>query len=72
MEIGFSNSFSYFYLSSIIISLVEQNTTAGSIVESTKKCCSVFNRRTKSGDSIFESGDKILNKGGYITNIHTM
>ena len=53
-----------FYLSFIVISLVEQNTTAGSSVESTKKYCTVFNRRNKSGDSIFESGDKVLaNKG---------
>ena len=53
-----------FYLSFIAISLVEQNTTAGSSVESTKKGCTVFNRRSKSGDSIFESGDKVLaNKG---------
>ena len=43
------------------MSLVEQNTTAGSSVESTKKCSTVFNRRSKSGDSLFRSGEeKIL------------
>ena len=32
------------------IAIVEQNTTAGSSVESTKKCGTVFNRRSKGGN----------------------
>ena len=39
------------------IIIVEQDTTTGSSMESAKTYSTIFNRRSKGGNRIFESGD---------------
>ena len=54
----------YTYIFIIIyctIPIVEQDTTTGSSVESTKKYSTIFNRRCQSGNRILESGYYLSN-----------